>query len=358
MIERFKSLFGRKAGANPPEPTGETILFNAYCTLLEIAQPAFAHKLHARRDLSDPELLEHLNGFCGYVFQRGEGTMLREKYHVILHLQRVQHHLSMSVGVADIDAFHAWAEQANAILFTPDGNITDPQGRVLVGAADGKAAADARLPYPAQATARKAATEAALAARGIEVPATLPPLVCEDELALRSKDEVVDRARALLLVALRAESVASGEPMPVETLLSKMPLGDEALSPNEQAFLALEAPSMQECAPFVWRYESLAVLEWALGLAPELPFPAAPADAATIVSTLIEMRGPALRPAKDILDALDQTYRLHWYVREQRLRKRGEAAGVDADVVMERHHALNWLVRFQHAGWDDVDTPT
>ncbi len=195
-------------------------------------------------------------------------------------------------------------------------------------------------------------------ASGIVVPATLPPLVCEDELTLRDRDEVVARARALLLVALRAESVASNEAMPVETLLSKMPLGDDALSPLEQAFLAQTAPSPNDCAPFVWRYESLHVLEWALGMLQTLPYPATAADAATIVATMIEMRGPALRPAGEILDALDMHYRLHWHIRQSRLKKQGETAGADADVVMERHHALNWLVRFQHAPWDEVDTPT
>jgi hypothetical protein len=55
---------------------------------------------------------------------------------------------------------------------------------------------------------------------------------------------------------------------------------------------------------------------------------------------------------------VDLTYRLHWLVRQQRLKKRGELAGVDADVLMQRHHALNWLVRFQHAPWDAVNTPT
>ena len=190
------------------------------------------------------------------------------------------------------------------------------------------------------------------------MPPTLPPLLCEAELSLRSRDEVIERARALLLVALRAESVASGEAMPVETLLSKMPLADDALSPNEQVFLQQEAPSQQECAPFIWRYESLLVLEWALGLVDHLAYPATPVEAATVVATLIDMRGPQLRPPGDILDALDLTYRLHWHVRQTRLKKLGQVAGVDADVLMERHHALNWLVRFQHAPWDEVDTPT
>lgn len=358
MIERFKSLFPRKAQAPAAEPVGATILFNAYCTRLSIAQPAFAHTLHARRDLSDPELLEHLNGFCGYVLGRGDGAMSRDKYHVILHLQRVQQHLSISVGESDVGALQAWAAQANAILFAPDGHVTDPQGRILVNAVDGKADADACVPYPEKAVARKTLTEGRLAAREIEVPATLPPLVCEDELTLRTRDEVVERARALLLVALRADSVASGEPIAVEALLSKMPLADDALSPNEQAFLEQEAPSQQDCAQFLWRYESLYLLEWALCLVDELPYPGAPVDAAATVATLIEMRGPRLRTAAEILDALDLHYRLHWHVRQSRLKKLGEAAGVDADVVMERHHTLNWLVRFQHAGWDQVDTPT
>ena len=358
MIERFKSLFGRSAEAAPPEPSGETILFNAYCTRLEIAQPSFAHKLHARRDLSDPELLEHLGGLCGYVQSRGDGKMSLDKYHVILHVQRVQHHLSISVGVGDIDAFHAWAGQANALLYTADGDVTDPQGRILVSGAVGAADPAARVPYLELAVERKAATEAALAVRGIIVPPTLPPLICEDELSLRSRDEVIERARALLLVALRAESVASGEAMPVEALLSKMPLADDALSPKELAFLQLAAPSQQDCAPFIWRYEALLALEWALGLVDELPYPAAPADAAPVVATLIDMRGPQLRLAGEILDALDLHYRLNWHIRQTRLKKQGALVGVDADVVMERHHTLNWLVRFQHAPWDEVDTPT
>ena len=362
MIERFKSLFSRKSetrmNSAPLEITGEAILFNVYCTRLEVAQPVFAHKLHERFDLSSPALLADLNDFCGYVLSRGDGQMSRDKYHVILHLQRVQHHLSISVGVNDMLAFQTWAAQANALLIGPDGSVTDPQGRVLVDVADGSADPQARLPYPEQALARKAATTAALAARGVIVPDSLPPLICEAELALRSRDEAIERARALLLVALRADSVASGEAMPVETLLSKMPLADDALSPLESEFLAQEAPSKTECAPFIWRYESLYLLEWALCLVDQLPYPDAPADSAAVVATLIEMRGPRLRPAAELLDALDLHYRLHWTIRQSRLKHGVEADGLDADVVMERHRMLNWLVRFQHAGWDAVDTPT
>ena len=358
MIESFKRLFGRKRPDAPSVPVGETVLVNAYCTRLVIPQPTFAHILHAHSDLADPDLFEHLNAFCDYVFVRGDCKMSVDKYHVILHLQRVQHHLSISVGIDDTAALYAWAREANALLSVEDGHVRDPDGLILVHAEDGKAEPHAQLPHPPQAWARKAATEALLAARGITVPATLPPLICEEELALRGQGEIVGRARALLLVALRAESVASSEAMSVDDLLVKMPLADDHLSPKERAFLDKEAPSQQDCAQLIWRYESLYVLEWALGLVDELPFPDGACDAADAVAKLIEMRDPMLRPAGEILDALDLTYRLHWHVRQQRLKKLGETKGVDADVVMERHLALNWLVRFQHAGWDEVDTPT
>jgi hypothetical protein len=358
MIRKLTSLFARKNADTVPEPVGETLLFNAYCTKVLVPKPLFPHKLQGRRDLSDPELLEHLGGFCGFVFTRGDGQMTQDKFHVILHLQRVQHHVTMRVAPADVPAFQAWALEANAIVFTQDGHIVDPQGRVLIGAADGKADPQAVLPYPAQALARKAATEAALKARGIDVADTLPPVVCEDELLLRDKDEVVARARALLVSALRAESVASGEPMATEALLDKMPLAEDGLSPLERAFLDLPAPTQEQCAQFIWRYESLYLLEWALGLAQALPFPSSACDAASTVATLIDMRGPELRAPSDLLDALDLHYRLHWAIRQKRLKKQDDVPGVDTDVVMQRHHALNWLVRYQHAPWDDVDTPT
>lgn len=355
----LKSLFGRKqAPASVPQPVGDTVLYNVYSTLVDMPVPQFPHTLNAHRDLSDPELLEHLNGFCGYVFGRGDGKMSQDKYHVILHLQRVQHHVSLNVAHADQDVFEAWVKSANAIVFNPAGHVVDSQGRILVSGQSGTRAPDAQLPYPEEALARKARTVAALEKRRISVPATLPPLVGETELAMRTNDEAVGRARALLLIALRADSVASGEPMSVELLRDKMPLADDYLSHDELAFLEHETPSQQDCAQLIWRYESLFLLEWALGLVDELPFPDAPCDSASTAATLISMRGPQLRSATEILDALDLHYRLHWHVRQKRLRKQGEAEGVDADVLMERHRALNWLVRFQHAPWDEVDTPT
>jgi len=58
------------------------------------------------------------------------------------------------------------------------------------------------------------------------------------------------------------------------------------------------------------------------------------------------------------VDDHDLHFRLHWAVRQARLDGKDGVKDVDAGVILERHHALNWLVRFEDADWDDVDTPT
>jgi hypothetical protein len=65
-----------------------------------------------------------------------------------------------------------------------------------------------------------------------------------------------------------------------------------------------------------------------------------------------------LRDADEILDALDLHLRLHWTVREARRKEANSTINVDPGVIQERHHAFNWLVAFQGAPWDDVETPT
>ncbi len=358
MIGRLKNLFGRTAANAAPVVTDDMILVNAYSTLLELPKPEFAHVLHNRRDLSDPELLPHLDGFCGYIMARGDGGMTPNKYHAILHLQRVQHQASLSVAPGEMPALYAWARKANAILFVPDGHVLDANGLVLVHAADGSIAPGASEPYPEQALARKARTDGKLTALGIATSSSLPPLVCEKEVILRSEAEIADRLQALLVCALRAESCLAEQPALVDMLLVKVPGAIGQFTPAEQAYLDLAAPTQHQSVPLLWRYETVYLLQWALGLANELPYPAQLCDAGECVRMLGELGKRKIRPAAEILDALDLHYRLHWAIRECRRKERPDIDGVDAGVVAERHHALNWLVRFQHAAWDDVDTPT
>jgi hypothetical protein len=73
-----------------------------------------------------------------------------------------------------------------------------------------------------------------------------------------------------------------------------------------------------------------------------------------------ENRKLDLRPVAEILDALDLTWLQHWIVRQAHLTG-VEVEALNPDVVMERHHALNWMTGFQNdpgTDWDNTDTPT
>jgi hypothetical protein len=59
-----------------------------------------------------------------------------------------------------------------------------------------------------------------------------------------------------------------------------------------------------------------------------------------------------------LLDGLDLAYRLHWVTTDARVKSMTPAVALEPGVVVERHHALNWLTRFDDAEWDDVETPT
>ncbi|KQQ40367.1 hypothetical protein ASF61_06270 [Duganella sp. Leaf126] len=361
MFKRLKQLL---SPAMPSVPQGDQILVNAYATVAELPPRDFPHTTGAARSLADPALAPHLNGFMHHVADAGNGQMTRTRYHVIRHIQRVQQHVSLAVAPADMPGLLAWMEMANAIAFMPDGSVLDPHGRALLNAGGADGEPQAAVPYPPAAWARKARTDALLAQRQIAVPADLPPVVSDPELRLRTPEEVLRRMLALFAVTIRAESLTGEQPIAVADLQQRFPPAFAGLTERERDFLAKDAPPADEVTQFLWRYEAILELQWALGLQEALPFPDAICDVAAISSTVIERatdglrKQPVMRSGAEVLDALDLHYRLHWASRQALLKKTAVPAGLNDSVLQERHHALNWLVRFEDRDWDDVDTPT
>jgi hypothetical protein len=340
------------------------ILLNVYSTLREPSEPEFKHGMISRRDRTDPELPEHLDGFIGYVLSRGDGQMTPTLYHVMRHIQRVQNHYSMIVEEQDMDGFADWAWAANALCFIPNGSVCDPSGRVLVHPGGDEPDAEAAIPYPGDAHKRKERGAIRLAELGIKVSETLPPVIGAEEVELRSADAVARRAMALFVVAVRAESLATNKEISKADLQKRFPLACAALSQREKQYLETKSPDQKTTIQFAWRYEALFLLQWTLGLFEELPFPSAICDVPKVGKMAIDcnkaefIQAAKLRSVGEILDALDLHLRLHWAARQARLDKREPPAKLDEGVIMERHHALNWLVRFEGKDWDDVDTPT
>ena len=285
-------------------------------------------------------------------------------YAVIRHFQRVRVQYLFEVDGENVEAIASWAWRANAILAFPDRSYRDPNGAVLVDPDTGEPEASAQIPFLPDARQRKSQTELLLRNRSIDVPESLPPVISDQEVTLRSADDVAWRAAALFVVAVRAESIASGNPISTERLRQKSPHAFEAFSPMEQQFVHDENPDPQMVVNFAWRYEALFVLQWALGLHNQLPFADEVCDVPLVAQTMIErsnqdlISGAALRETDEILSSLDFNYRLLWCAREAHRSQTEPPASIDGGVISERQHALNWLTRFENADWDDVDIPS
>ncbi len=341
-----------------------SIVINAYCTHRLLPPLTFPHELHSCRDRRDPELCEHLNRLMEFVAGPGEREMTQTLYQVMRHIQRVQHHLSLHVAEDDLDAFSQWAIRANAICFLPDKTVRDPAGLVLVDPENNGAEEEADVPFPEDAQNRKLKSERFLGQQGVYVKEELPPVIGEIEVALRSADEVAVRCLGLFVVALHAESLASDHEISFRELQEKFPLAMGALSPKELEFMQAAVPSQQDILEHTGRYEALFLLQWALGLHRELPFPNQVCDVALVARVMFDSEmqqhvgDASLRTTGELLDALDSHFRFHWTTRQELLHQGDVPGGLLPEVVAERHYALNWLTQFEEADWDDVDTPT
>ncbi|TXN07333.1 DUF4272 domain-containing protein [Methylobacterium sp. WL103] len=359
----LRRLFGRGALAAAP---GETLLVNAYATVRELPLLPFPHSMLGRRDLTDPELPTHLDGFIGYVMGRGDGRMTAGRYHLWRHLQRVRNHASFEISSAELPRLEAWALDANAVLFLPDGSVRSPDMGTLMSSA-GESDPSAVLPHPADALARRARSLGRLKGLNPSPLAGMPPSIGEAELVLRTPAEVLRRSLALFHLAARAEAHASG----ADSIPGGRPdlnrIGYEALTPREREQIA-DGCTFEDASALTWRYEAANVLAWSLGLeGGRIEDSGAQIDVNALWRSLAPLAvaggiasAPVLRPAGEILDALDRTWREHWVVRQAR-EKELPLEGVDGDVVAERHVAFNWLTGFQNvpdASWDDIDTPT
>lgn len=100
-----------------------------------------------------------------------------------------------------------------------------------------------------------------------------------------------------------------------------------------------DSPSSSENTQFSWRYESLALLQWALGLSESLPFPGTICDVPAVREFALEnntekfLQEARLRPGSEILDALDLHYRLHWLTRQAQI----EGKPVPVEINRRRH---------------------
>jgi hypothetical protein len=186
----------------------------------------------------------------------------------------------------------------------------------------------------------------------------LPALEEDENVVIRSKDEVVDRALALFFVSVRSEGVELSDLKDIDNRFAMT----SKLSPWEKIFMSNPTPDQQDMFNANWRYESLWTLFWALGYLENLAYPSAYCDVPFMAKTIVELGPDAfrqkaqLRSKTAILDQADLHYRYQWATVNSRINGQAPPANLDGSVVHEHRYALNWL--YQTCDWDDVPMHT
>jgi hypothetical protein len=228
--------------------------------------------------------------------------------------------------------------------------------------ADLKGIARTRFDSPNPTTAQLARrTKNNKTIRDMDLPVLEDLPVVEDETTakLRSPEDIARRCLATTFCAVKGE--ANDQEL-VDSLIKDYSAA-AYFSPEERAFIRNLNPLQQNLIDFAWRYECVHVFLWAMAARDAL---SAPNEICPVSKDmkLIKEAGPSKfvtearrRPLREILDAADFYYRLHWAAIDLRLKGK-KSDLLDEGVIRERHRALNWLIGYLNQEWDDVTTDT
>lgn len=207
---------------------------------------------------------------------------------------------------------------------------------------------------------RKTKTETLLKSLNIPFIDHLPLVAEEEDIVLRSPQEIARRAIVLVYLCYAADFPESKNQ--VISFLKEKNLWN-SVSQEEQELFGAEITRQQQI-DLSWRAEATWLLLWTINKVKRLELPTRYVNVGAMMDLFPGfMKDPGkfiesarLRPVSEILDVLDLTYRLHWATRDAQL-KSLPPLKVDAGIVEERHYAINWVTCYAE-DWDDISTDT
>lgn len=224
--------------------------------------------------------------------------------------------------------------------------------------------------YMEEAQMRKERSIEILKAHHVPYIAHLPVIETSDKVRIRTADEIARRAVACLLaiqVACDAAGGRAGLKKSRKFFCEKLTeFGVEGFLTRKEQKVFWGKCTNQEFCNMTWKYEACWVLLWALGIVEKLDYPTDACDcdyainAVADCNSMDELMGKVrLRDISEILDEADLIFRYDWACVDARIHGDEAPAGLNPDVVFERHCGLNWLIDADGTNdWDDVSTDT
>lgn len=221
-----------------------------------------------------------------------------------------------------------------------------------------------------KANSRTERSEKILKKHNVTINPNLPRIENEDEVKIKSPEEIVKRAVTAFITVQIAIDIcnnngASESAEFFAPILDGFGLTDE-LTNDEKIYFdksKCEDITQDEAYQMQWRLEMCVPLFWACGFWKKLDYP----DEMTDTVKLIHIIGGCksydelmshvkMRSASEILDEADLIFRMDWACVEARLRNDRSIMGdLFPDVVVERHKGLNWLIgAYYSEDWDTV----
>lgn len=208
---------------------------------------------------------------------------------------------------------------------------------------------------------RKAKSEEILKLKNIPFIEHLPAIVSDEDAKIRSKEEIVKRAIALQMVAVKSEGT---EEEIMKKIISDFK-AEEFFTPIEKKFIEKENPTESEKVYFDWQYECYWVMLWVLSYVDTLDYPDHVCDVQKAVGIMKEagnyenfIEKAKVREISEILDEADLIYRYDWACVNARVKGEEVPGKLNPEVVVERHRALNWLINYMDQNWDDIKPNT
>ncbi len=332
---------------------------------------------------------KQVNAVCGYVASI-ETVHVDIKINVLHQLMRSKGFVVLQYSYPGDEHQHTESmvlapllkviSKVNGLLLVDEGTTVLDKNSSIVLAENGNSQLEWFMPYERPVPAdffhgaacdslrRRNENMEKILARHIHVTKWLPLIESEKDAHFRTREEIAGRAAALMIVALFSEYILAEHKSISEAKDFVQPIIDiyhanDFFSEKEKMYLENDNSTREEQIQFLWQYEPLMVILWALGYENELFFPDKICDVGALVRTMREhnsidalVKDANPRSADELLYEADMIYCLDWACVDTRIHGLPAPAGMDSGVVMERHKALNWLI--QGEDWDSVDIST